>query len=74
MQQFLSIFCNRIIWKHRNEYKYIALNNECYNKFMHILFCFPSGDRNLMQEIVFDAKVTEWFSRNVSFIPKDDKG
>ncbi|XP_055322700.1 voltage-dependent calcium channel subunit alpha-2/delta-3 isoform X3 [Sitodiplosis mosellana] len=28
-------------------------------------------DRSLMQEVVFDAKVTEWFSRNDSFNTKD---
>ncbi|XP_031633434.1 voltage-dependent calcium channel subunit alpha-2/delta-3 isoform X3 [Contarinia nasturtii] len=30
-----------------------------------------SCDRSLMQEVVADAKVTEWFSRNVSFSSKD---
>ncbi|XP_054084709.1 voltage-dependent calcium channel subunit alpha-2/delta-3 isoform X3 [Zeugodacus cucurbitae] len=35
-----------------------------------LLFC----DRQLMQSLVFDARVTEWFSRNTSFNSKDDKG
>ena len=32
------------------------------------------GDRQLMQSLVFDARVTEWFSKNTSFNSKDDKG
>ncbi|XP_067644742.1 voltage-dependent calcium channel subunit alpha-2/delta-3 isoform X5 [Eurosta solidaginis] len=35
-----------------------------------LLFC----DRQLMQSLVFDARVTEWFSKNTSFNSKDDKG
>ncbi|XP_012158021.1 voltage-dependent calcium channel subunit alpha-2/delta-3 isoform X4 [Ceratitis capitata] len=31
-------------------------------------------DRQLMQSLVFDARVTEWFSKNTSFNSKDDKG
>ncbi|XP_023033744.1 voltage-dependent calcium channel subunit alpha-2/delta-3 isoform X1 [Drosophila willistoni] len=31
-------------------------------------------DRQLMQALVFDARVTEWFSKNTSFNSKDDKG
>ncbi|XP_068145661.1 voltage-dependent calcium channel subunit alpha-2/delta-3 isoform X3 [Drosophila tropicalis] len=34
------------------------------------MFC----DRQLMQALVFDARVTEWFSKNTSFNSKDDKG
>ncbi|XP_037933678.1 voltage-dependent calcium channel subunit alpha-2/delta-3 isoform X2 [Teleopsis dalmanni] len=34
------------------------------------MFC----DRQLMQSLVFDARVTEWFSKNTSFNSKDDKG
>lgn len=30
-----------------------------------------TGDRNLVQGLVYDAKVTEWFTRNGSFNPKD---
>ncbi|XP_055909802.1 voltage-dependent calcium channel subunit alpha-2/delta-3 isoform X2 [Eupeodes corollae] len=32
------------------------------------MFC----DRSLMQSLVFDARVTEWFSKNTSFNSKDD--
>ncbi|XP_055843710.1 voltage-dependent calcium channel subunit alpha-2/delta-3 isoform X3 [Episyrphus balteatus] len=32
------------------------------------MFC----DRSLMQSLVFDARVTEWFSKNSSFNSKDD--
>ncbi|XP_039148660.1 voltage-dependent calcium channel subunit alpha-2/delta-3 isoform X8 [Drosophila simulans] len=31
-------------------------------------------DRQLMQALVFDARVTGWFSNNTSFNSKDDKG
>ncbi|KRJ99303.1 voltage-dependent calcium channel subunit alpha-2/delta-3 isoform X6 [Drosophila yakuba] len=34
------------------------------------MFC----DRQLMQALVFDARVTGWFSNNTSFNSKDDKG
>ncbi|KAM7358603.1 voltage-dependent calcium channel subunit straightjacket isoform 2-T2 [Cochliomyia hominivorax] len=31
-------------------------------------------DRQLMQSLVFDARVSEWFSKNTSFNSKDEKG
>ncbi|KFB44569.1 AGAP005490-PA-like protein [Anopheles sinensis] len=36
----------------------------------HAMFC----DRGLMQALVYDAKVTEWFSKNASGSNKDEKG
>lgn len=41
---------------------------------LKIVFHFLLGDRSLIQALVIDAKVTEWFSRNVSFNSKDEKG
>lgn len=41
---------------------------------MNFFFIFFLGDRSLIQALVIDAKVTEWFSRNVSFNSKDEKG
>ncbi|XP_046388062.1 voltage-dependent calcium channel subunit alpha-2/delta-3 isoform X1 [Ischnura elegans] len=35
--------------------------------------CGP-GDRNLLLSLVFDAKVTEWFPKNVSQSSKEEKG
>ncbi|XP_071450777.1 voltage-dependent calcium channel subunit alpha-2/delta-3 isoform X1 [Hetaerina americana] len=35
--------------------------------------CGP-GDRNLLLSLVFDAKVTEWFPKNISQSSKEEKG
>lgn len=56
-------------------------SSHCYTTCTISIFVTPAialltssvrtGDRNLVQGLVSDAKVTEWFSRNVSFNPKD---
>lgn len=35
---------------------------------------YISGDRELFQSVVFDAKATDSFLRNLSSIQKDDAG
>lgn len=32
------------------------------------------GNRELVQQLVFEAKVTEWFTRNSTFTTKEERG